>query len=109
MSTKEIVNEIMECKFTFEGLSHEGNGRIMVKDDRVEIVKVGTKEEYKEYLDDHLDHVERLKERVLRSSNFMRAFINNEIKTTERIIAKEIERLTKMVVVSEEAESLAKF
>jgi len=39
----------------------------------------------------------------------MRAFINNEIKTTERIIAKEIERLTKMVVVSEEAESLAKF
>ena len=108
MSAKEEVKETGDLKFTFRGISYDKNGKVMIKDDRVEIVRKETKVRYTQLLEEHLISVEILKEEVCRLSGIMKEIANNEIIEVENIIDREIKRLAEMVVVDKEGEVFAR-
>ena len=98
----------MVSNFTYKGISYDENGKVMVKDERVEIVRMETKERYKKLLEDHLDHVESMKTDVSWLSGLMKVIAINEIIAAERIIDREVRRLVEMVIMDKEGEAFAK-
>ena len=108
MSAKEEVKETGDLNFTFRGIRYDKNGKVMIKDDRVEIVRKETKVRYTQLLEEHLISVEMLKEEVCRLSGIMKEMAKLEIIAAEKNIDREIKRLAEMIVVDKEGEAFAR-
>lgn len=81
---KGIVKKIEEKDFKYEGLGITENGRVIIEDKSVEVVKSATKNRYNRYLEAQLERVEELKEQVPRLRGMKKQF-NSEKKIFLRV------------------------
>ena len=105
MTTREIV----EKDFGFKGLEISRNGKIILKDDIIEVVKKATKRRYNRYLEDNLERVQKMEKRVPRLRGITKQFVIGEVKAGEKMTDKEVKRLAEMIIVTGEAEIFAKY
>ena len=105
MSEKEVGKQDEHLKITFRGLQCDKEGKIMIKDNRVEIVKKETKMRYILILEERMNQVQILKEEVRQLSGVLKDIVNNRIIMVEYYIEKEAKRISEMIVVEEESEA----
>ena len=107
MSEREVGEQDKHLKTTFRGLKRDKNGKIMIKDNRVEIVKKETKMRYILSLEERMNQVQILKEEVRQLSGVLKDMVNNEIIIEEDNIEKEAKGISEMIVVDKEGEAFA--
>ena len=103
------IREIVEKDFGFKGFEISSNGNIVLKVYGIEVVKKVTKKKYNKYLDENLERIKRMENRVPRLRGTTKQLMIGEVKAREKMVDKEVKKLAELVIVTGEAEIFAKY
>ena len=103
------IREIVEKDFGFKGFEISSNGNIVLKVYGIEVVKKVTKKKYNKYVDDNLERIKRMENRVSRLRGTTKQLMIGEVKAREKMVDKEVKKLAELVIVTGEAEIFAKY
>ena len=103
------TREIVEKDFGFKGFEILSNGNIVLKVYGIEVVKKVTKKKYNKYVDENLERIKRMEDRVPRLRGTTKQLMIGEVKVREKMVDKEVKKLVEMVIVTGEAEIFAKY
>ena len=103
------IREIVEKDFGFKGFEISSNGNIVLKVYGIEVVKKVTKKKYNKYLDENLERIKRMENRVSRLRGTTKQLMIGEVKAREKMVDKEVKKLAELVIVTGEAEIFAKY
>ena len=103
------IREIVEKDFGFKGFEISSNGNIVLKVYGIEVVKKVTKKKYNKYVDDNLERIKRMENRVPRLRGTTKQLMIGEVKAREKMVDKEVKKLAELVIVTGEAEIFAKY
>ena len=103
------IREIVEKDFGFKGFEISSNGNIVLKVYGIEVVKKVTKKKYNKYVDENLERIKRMENRVPRLRGTTKQLMIGEVKAREKMVDKEVKKLAELVIVTGEAEIFAKY
>ena len=103
------TREIVEKDFGFKGFEISSNGNIVLKVYGIEVVKKVTKKKYNKYVDENLERIKRMENRVPRLRGTAKQLMIGEVKAREKMVDKEVKKLAELVIVTGEAEIFAKY
>ena len=103
------TREIVEKDFGFKGFEISSNGNIVLKVYGIEVVKKVTKKKYNKYVDENLERIKRMENRVSRLRGTTKQLMIGEVKAREKMVDKEVKKLAELVIVTGEAEIFAKY
>ena len=109
LRTKKTIDHAMKHDFIFKGLSITEKGNLLVEVEDEEIVRRETKRRYSRYLEDKLEQIEKMEEKIPELTSLRKQFAINEVNTGEKMVDKETKRVSGMIVVSEEAKLFVKY
>ena len=104
-----MTREIVEKDFGFKGFEISSNGNIVLKVYGIEVVKKVTKKKYNKYVDENLERIKRMENRVPRLRGTTKQLMIGEVKAREKMVDKEVKKLAELVIVTGEAEIFAKY